>query len=59
MTGNAFEIRIALHEMLEYLILLFIAGLQRHTVLPISFAVVVFVPPEMVGLNTHQHIHKG
>ena len=45
--------------MLENLILLLIAGLQRHTVLPVALAVVGLVLPQVVGLNAEQHIHVG
>ena len=59
MAGDALQIRIPLHEMLEHLILLFVAGLKRNTVLPIPFAVILLAPPQMVRFNTKQYIHIG
>jgi len=59
MAGDALQVGVALDEPLEDLILLLVAGLQGHAVLPVALAVVVFVLPQVVGLNTQQHIHIG
>lgn len=59
MAGDAFQIRIALREPLEHLVLLFVAGLEGDTVLPVPQAVVLLVPPQVAGLNAQQHVHTG
>ena len=59
MAGDALEVGIALDEVLEDLVLLLIAGLQGHAVLPVALAVVVLVLPQVVGLNAQQHVHIG
>ena len=59
MSGDALEIRPALHEGLEDLVLLLIAGLERHAVLEVAFGVVLLVAPEMVGLDAEEHVHIG
>ena len=59
MAGNALQVGVALDEPLEDLVLLLVAGLQGHAVLPVALAVVVFILPQVVGLNAQQHIHIG
>ena len=59
MAGDALQVGVALDKPLEDLVLLLVAGLQGHTVLPVALAVVVFVLPQVVGLNAQQHIHVG
>jgi len=57
MAGNALDVGIALDEVLEYFVLLLVAGLQRDTVLPVTFGMVVFILPQVVGLNTQQNVY--
>ena len=59
MAGDALEVRVALDEVLENLVLLLVAGLQGHAVLPVALAVVVLVLPQVVGLDAQQHVHIG
>ena len=59
MAGNALQIRVAVNEMLEDLVLLLIAGLQGHAVLPVAFGMILVVLPQVVRLNAKQHIHIG
>ena len=59
MAGNALEVGIAGNEMLEDLVLLLIAGLQGHAVLPVAFGMILVVLPQVVRLNAKQHIHIG
>ena len=59
MAGNALEVGIPLDEVLENLVLLLIAGLQRHAVLPVALGVVALILPQVVRLNAKQHIHIG
>ena len=55
--GDALQVRVALHERLEHFVLLFVAGPEGNAVFHVAFAVVVFVLPQMVGLDAHEHIH--
>ena len=57
MAGNALEVGVAGNEMLEDLVLLLIAGLQGHAVLPVALAVIVVVLPQVVGLNAQQNVN--
>ena len=59
MTADALDIGVAFNEVLEHLILLFIAGLERYAIFPVALAVVIFVLPQVVRLNAQQHIHIG
>ena len=59
MAGNAAEIGVALDKTLEDLVLLLIAGLQGHAVLPIALGVVVLIFPQVIRLNAQQHVHIG
>ena len=59
MAGNALQIRVAVNEMLEDLVLLLIAGLQGHAVLPVAFGMILVVLPQVVRLNAEQHIDIG
>ena len=59
MPGDALEIGPATHEGLEDLVLLLIAGLQGHAVLPVALGVVVFVLPQVIGLDAEEHVHIG
>ena len=59
MAGNALQIRVAVNEMLEDLVLLLIAGLQRNAVLPVAFGMILVVLPQVVRLNAEQHIDIG
>ena len=59
MAGNALQIRVAVNEMLEDLVLLLIAGLQGHAVLPVAFGMILVVLPQVVRLNAKQHIDIG
>ena len=55
--GDALQAGVALDEVLENFVLLLIAGLQRHAVLPVALGVVVLVLPQVVGLDAQQHVH--
>ena len=57
--GNALDVGITLDKALENLVLLLIAWLQRHAVLPVAFAVVGVVLPQMVRLDAEQHVDVG
>ena len=57
--GDAPEVRIALDKVRKHLVLLLVAGLERHAVLPVALAVVGFVAPQMVRLDAQQHVHIG
>ena len=57
--GDALQAGVALDEVLEDFVLLLIAGLQRHAVLPVALGVVVVILPQVVRLNAQQHIHIG
>ena len=57
--GDALQAGVALDEVLEDFVLLLIAGLQRHAVLPVALGVVVLVLPQVVGLDAQQHVHIG
>ena len=59
MAGNALEVGVAGNEVLEDLVLLLIAGLQGHAVLPVALGVVALILPQVVRLNAKQHIHIG
>ncbi len=59
MARDAFDVRIALDEVLKHLVLLLVVRLERHTVLPVALAVVLLVLPEVVGLDAEQHVHVG
>ena len=59
MAGNALQIRVAVNEMLEDLVLLLIAGLQGHAVLPVAFGMIRVVLPQVIRLNAEQHIDIG
>ena len=53
---DAAQVRVALHERLEDLVLLLIARLQRYAVLEVALAVVVLVLPQMIRLDAQQDI---
>ena len=57
MAGDTLNVGVALNEALEDLILLFITGLQRNTVLPITQRMVIFVLPQVIRLNAQQNIY--
>ena len=57
MAGNALEVGVAGNEVLEDLVLLLIAGLQGHAILPVALAVIVVVLPQVVGLNAQQNVN--
>ena len=57
--GDALQAGVALDEVLENFVLLLIAGLQRHAVLPVALGVVILVLPQVVGLDAQQHVHIG
>ena len=59
MAGNALQVGVALNEVLENLILLLVAGLQGHAVLPVALGVVGFVLPQVIRLDAQQHVHVG
>ena len=59
MAGDALQVGVALNEVLEDLVLLLVAGLQGHAVLPVALAVVVLVLPQVVRLDAQQHVHIG
>jgi len=59
MAGDALQVGVALNEVLEDLVLLLIAGLQGHIVLPVALGVVGLVLPQVVRLDAQQHIHIG
>ena len=50
--GYTFDIGISFDEGLIYLILLFVGGLKRNSVFDITFFMVRFIFPKMIGLNT-------
>ena len=54
--GDAFQVGIPCHESAEYLILGFIAGIHGQTIFLISLAVIGFVFPKVVGLNSEKNI---
>ena len=56
---DAFQVRIPLREGLEDLILLLVAGLQRHSVLQVPLGRILRIPVQMIGLDSHQHVHIG
>ena len=51
MAGNTFDVGVSFNECLIYLILLFICGLKRDTILDISLFMIGFVFPKMLGLD--------
>ncbi len=55
--GDALQAGVALDEVLENFVLLLIAGLQGHAVLPVALAVIVVVLPQVVGLNAQQNVN--
>ena len=57
MPGDALDVGIALDEVLEYLVLGFVAGLQGNAVLPVALRMVVFILPQVVGLDAQQDIN--
>ena len=56
---KCWKIGVPLDEVLEHLVLLLVAGLQGHAVLPVALGVVVFVLPQVVGLDAQQHVDVG
>ena len=59
MAADALQVGVALDKAVEDLVLLLIAGLQGHAVLPVALAVVAFVFPQVVRLDAEQHVHIG
>ena len=59
MAADTFQVGVTLHKTLEDLVLLLIAGLQGHAVLPVALAVVPLVLPQVVGFDAEQHVHIG
>ena len=57
--GDTLEVGIARHKGLEDHVLFLVAWVQRDSVLPVPLTVVVFVQPQVVGLNAQQDIHIG
>ena len=59
MARDALDIGVTLNEVLEDFVLLLVAGLQGDAVFPVALGVVVFVLPQVVGLDAQQHVHIG
>ncbi len=57
--GDAADVGIALDEVLEHFVLLLVAGLEGNAVLPVTLGVVIFVLPQVVGLDAQEHVHIG
>ena len=57
--GNALHVGVTVDEMLENLVLLLVAGLQGHAVLPVALGVVFLVFPQVIRLDAKQHVHVG
>ena len=57
MPRNALQVRVALHKVLEHLVLLLVRGLKRYAVLPVALAVIAFILPEVIRLNPQQNVH--